>query len=244
MINSVRNTVLAYINKDNRGYLTPEQFNLFAHQAQIDRFEQYMYDYNNALNKQNQHLNGSGSADIAGRISEVIDSFSTGSTLAYNGVLLNYYYPGTNPSDPDEPKYFKIERITYNGNKEIEKVSHNKVLNLLASNLTAPTAAWPVYTMDDTGIQVYPLSLSGTSLTIQYIRYPRTPKWTYNPSLLVGGEPLFDPSISDYQDFELPASDEPFLVNKILQYAGISIREGEVVQMAKADEVQDKQEKQ
>ena len=164
--------------------------------------------------------------------------------MAYNGVLLNYYYPGTNPSDPDEPKYFKIERITYNGNKEIEKVSHNKVLNLLASNLTAPTAAWPVYTMDDTGIQVYPLSLSGTSLTIQYIRYPRTPKWTYNPSLLVGGEPLFDPSISDYQDFELPASDEPFLVNKILQYAGISIREGEVVQMAKADEVQDKQEKQ
>jgi hypothetical protein len=50
--------------------------------------------------------------------------------------------------------------------------------------------------------------------------------------------------MSDYQDFELPFSDEPALVNKILQYAGISIREGEVVESAKADEVLDKQEKQ
>jgi hypothetical protein len=244
MINSVRNTVLAYINKDNRGYITPEQFNLFAHQAQIDRFEQYMYDYNNAIVKQNNRLSGSGSADIVGRLSEVIDKFSSSSTLAFNNTLLNYYYPGTNPNDPDEVPYFKIERITYNGNKEVEKVSQNKVLNLLSSNLTAPSTSYPVYTMDDTGIQVYPLTISGTQLTVQYIRYPYTPKWTYDPSLLIGGEPIFDPSLSDYQDFELPASDEPYLVNKILQYAGISIREGEVVQTAKADEIQDKQEKQ
>lgn len=242
MINSVRNTVLAYINKDNRGYITPEQFNLFAKQAQMEIFEQYFYDYNNALVKQNARLSGSGLADIAKHKAEVIDKFSTASTLAENNILQNYYYPGTNPNDPDEPSYYLIDRITYNLTKEVDKVSHNKILNLLGSNLTAPTATWPVYTIDDSGIQVYPLTINGGQLTIQYIRYPIDPKWTW--TTLSGGEALFDAGASDYQDFELPLADEPMLVNKILQYAGITIREGDVVQTAKADEIQDKQEKQ
>jgi hypothetical protein len=242
MINSVRNTVLAYINKDNRGYVTPEQFNLFAKQAQIDIFEQYFYNYNNTLVKQNNRQSGSGLADIAKRQSEVIDMFSSSSTLAFNSLGLYYYYPGQNPNDLTEGAFYLIDRITYNNNAEVERVSHNKILNLLNSNLTAPTASYPVYTMDDTGIQVYPLAINGNLLLIQYIRYPKDPKWTW--TTLTGGEPLFDQGALDYQDFELPLSDEPMLVNKILQYAGISIREGEVIQTAKADEIQDKQEKQ
>ena len=242
MINSVRNTVLAYINKDNRGYVTPEQFNLFAKQAQMDIFEQYFYNYNNTLVKQNARQSGSGLADLAKRQSEVIDTFSTSSVLAPNALLLNYYYPGQNPNDLTEGAFYLIDRITYNTNIEAERVSHNKILNLLNSNLTAPTASYPVYTMDDTGIQVYPLSINGGLLSVQYIRYPKDPKWTW--TTLSAGEPLFNQGAPDYQDFELPLSDEPMLVNKILQYAGISIREGEVIQTAKADEIQDKQEKQ
>ena len=57
----------------------------------------------------------------------------------------------------------------------------------------------------------------------QYIRYPKDPKWTY--VALSGGEPSFNASSPDYQDFEIPISDEPTLVLKILQYAGMSIRE-------------------
>ena len=43
-------------------------------------------------------------------------------------------------------------------------------------------------------------------------------------------------------DFELPLSDEPNLVVKILEYAGVSIREAEVVQFAKGEETQNIQE--
>jgi hypothetical protein len=46
------------------------------------------------------------------------------------------------------------------------------------------------------------------------------------------------------QDFELPLSDFSGLVVKILQYAGVSIREMEVVQAAKSEEIQDSQQKQ
>ena len=56
MINEVRNTVMAILNKDNNGYVTPEEFNLFAKQAQLELFEEYFYDYKNALNLQNKRL--------------------------------------------------------------------------------------------------------------------------------------------------------------------------------------------
>ena len=76
---------------------------------------------------------------------------------------------------------------------------------------------------------------------VDYIRYPQTPKWTYTS--LSGGEPIFNQSAADYQDFELPERDEANLIVKILQYAGVSIREMDVVKIAKQDELQNNQEK-
>ena len=35
-INTVYQRVLAILNKEQRGYLTPVEFNLFANQAQLD----------------------------------------------------------------------------------------------------------------------------------------------------------------------------------------------------------------
>ena len=46
MINSVRNTVLAVANKQNFGYISPGDFNLYAKQAQLDICENYFYRYN------------------------------------------------------------------------------------------------------------------------------------------------------------------------------------------------------
>ena len=43
IINSVRETVLSVLNKNNYGYITPSDFNLYAKQAQLDIFEDYFY---------------------------------------------------------------------------------------------------------------------------------------------------------------------------------------------------------
>ena len=40
-INDVYQTVLVITNKDNRGYITPEEFNRLADQAQNEIFESY-----------------------------------------------------------------------------------------------------------------------------------------------------------------------------------------------------------
>ena len=43
-VDTVYQRVLAIANKEQRGYITPQEFNLFANQAQMDIFEQYFYD--------------------------------------------------------------------------------------------------------------------------------------------------------------------------------------------------------
>jgi hypothetical protein len=232
MINDVRNTVLSIISKDNRGFITPLEFNQFAKQAQLEIFGQYMFNYSNAINKQNARMHGEGYTDIPKNMGEVIDSFSVLTALGYNAGTNKFNLP---------VDYFFLEKVIYNNSKEVEKVSHRKILNLVNSNLTAPTAAYPVYTMDQSGILVYPTTIN-TNVTSQYLRYPRDPQWTYLVDAF--GDPFFNPSDSNYVDFELPLDDFANLVIKILEYAGISIREQDVVSAAKAEEVQDIQQKQ
>ena len=46
LVDTVYQTVLALANKEQRGYITPQEFNLYANQAQTSVFEQYFYDLN------------------------------------------------------------------------------------------------------------------------------------------------------------------------------------------------------
>lgn len=234
MINEVRNIVLAVINKNNYGYISPGDFNLFAQQAQLDIFEDYFYFYNSQIVKENLRSSGTGYANIKKGYEEVIDSFSSVATLTNSGS--NTY---SLPSD-----YYLINTLIYNGTTEIERVSQAKITMLNMSNLTAPSTTFPAYvlggatssTLGNT-VTVYPETITGSSSVMaNYVRYPLDPKWTYTS--LVGGEPMFDPDQADFQDFELPKSDMINLAYKILQYAGVSIRENEVYTFAQNEQIE------
>ena len=100
---------------------------------------------------------------------------------------------------------------------------------LNSSNLTQPSNLFPSYTLEGQTIKTYPSTIRFRGqLQAVYFRFPKTPKWTYVS--LTNGEPAFDQSQPDYQDFELPNEDGYKLVTKILEYCGISIREAEVTQ--------------
>lgn len=90
MINSVRNTVISVLNKNNYGYISPNDFNLFAKQAQLDVFENYFYRYNFQIQKENARQSGIGYADIKKQYEEVIDSFSEVVTLTESGGVFLY----------------------------------------------------------------------------------------------------------------------------------------------------------
>jgi len=316
MINSVRNTVLSILNKNNYGYISPSDFNLFAKQAQLDIFEDYFYQYNYQINKENGRSSGTGYADITKGYEEVINIFSetkfllhslnnrffTPSQITTNDdyYLLNkvlvytrLLVSGTNDavtlnSLEDTTASFDssgvqvgdivgntttnqtaivsnvtptiLSLVDDNGTptdiftiigedysvyddaivNEAEKVTHSKITMLNNSLLTAPSTMYPAYTQQEPTLSLFPASINTIgAVQCQYIRYPSDPKWTYIN--LLGGEPSFDQSQLDYQDFELTISDEPTLVLKILQYAGMSIRELQAVAFGQGKEMQEAQ---
>ena len=115
--------------------------------------------------------------------------------------------------------------------REAEKTSQTRIDSLLSSLNTAPSTLFPAYTIEGNTVTLYP---KPTVAVCRYVRLPKQPKWSY--ITLSGGTPVFDQSASDYQDFELASDEEPNLVLKILQYAGIEIRESDVYAFWKQEE--------
>ena len=229
MIDAVRNTVLAILNKNNYGYLSPSDFNLYAQQAQLEIFEDYFYQYNTQINLENARRSGTDYANLSKGILEVIDLFSKTGPLTQTASAVNTY---TMPSD-----YYIMNRVMYNG-LEVERVNQGKITMLLNSMITAPSKDFPAYTTEASIMTVYPTTITGASdISAQYVRYPVAPKWTYRAVLEAQG-PVFNQSAVDYQDFELPLDNLNDLVIKICQYAGVEIREAMVVQYAQAEEQQ------
>lgn len=220
MINDVRKTVMYILNKDNNGYITPDEFNLFAKQAQLEVFEQLFYDYTNWINKKNASLARDGYSNISKQIIDAIDIFNTADTLTYDAVNEAFDMP--------VDSYF-LNTVLYNS-KQVEEVLPHKVELLLQSNLTAPSISYPAYYQLGSQIKVYPSTIIA-DVKCRYIRYPKDPQWTYI-SLAATGSPVFNPTASGYQDFELPLSMFNDLVSKILSYCGVNIREFDVAQYA------------
>jgi hypothetical protein len=174
-------------------------------------------------------------------LEEAIEVFSQTSTLTQVAPGSNRYFtPSLTTTGFD---YFLINKVlcydasgvtrVFKG--EAEKVNHSQITMLTNSLLTTPTEQYPAYTQEGGIMTVYPSSINLPSeVDAQYFRYPKDPKWTY--ITLASGEPVFDQSQSDYQDFEVPFEDEYKLVSKILQYCGMSIREIQVAQFGALEE--------
>jgi hypothetical protein len=227
MINSVRNTVLYILNKENQGYISPEQFNEYATAAQLEIFESYFHNYSKAVNRRNKHLHTSGHGDVAKRIMEVIDYFTFDQILTYDGSTLRFNLP--------KDMYHTGTAYLPSTNIEVELVPHNKLQNLLRGHDTAPTVSYPIGAIIGDEIQVYPTSINSTgSIIMNYVRYPVDPKWTYINS---SGSPVFNQSALDYQDFEIPLDDKFNLILKILSMAGVEINSQQAIQYGKAEEM-------
>jgi len=220
-VNKVYRVVLAILNKEQRGYLTPDQFNRLGRQAQLDLFEKSFYDYNRQLTKRNIQGVNSEYGDIADNIEEKIDLFakSSGLTLVSSGTY-------SAPAD----LYRTIQITTSNGLTEVEKIKKSEYSYYSSSQLSAPSASYPVYYFDNNVFKVFPTSVS--SPVINYIRIPADPIWGFTG----GGASAFAYSAGASTDFELHPSDETDLVIKILSYAGVIIKDPTVIQVAQQQE--------
>mgnify|MGYP003122996542 CR=1 FL=1 len=222
-VNKVYRVVLAITNKEQRGYLTPDQFNRIARQAQLDIYEKTFYDYNRAMRKQavgdfREY------SDIASNIKDKIDIFARQTNLAHTAGS------ATEPTS----LYRLIGVFSTNRQIEFEEVRKEELPYLLSSNLNQPTESYPVYYTEANSIKILPTSYSGQIL-IDYLTTPSDPEWVKDPSVTNRYE--YSSSLST--DFEIHESDETDLVIKILAYTGVIIKDPTVIQVAAQKEIND-----
>ena len=140
-VDTVYQRVLSILNKEQRGYVTPQEFNLFANQAQMDLFEQYFYDINQFGR---MHGNDTEFSDMLNILNEKINLFEVTAAMTHAGNGL-----WTVPNN-----LYRIGTIIYN-NIEVERINKNEFLYINAAPLTKPTDARPVFVADSTGYKVH-----------------------------------------------------------------------------------------
>lgn len=229
-INKCRNLVLFLLDKNNRGFLSPQAFDSFADLAQIELFENLFYQYNKWLINESRHLSNNDFADIPKNIKEQIDNFSEYSTTG------NFTYNVTNDvwefSGSDLYRTEALSLVNSSGKKvDIEEVSKGPIWNnMINSKINAPTSTFPIYTKINKGYRVAPKATTGYSVELFYIRRPKAPKWTYVTDS--GGNPIFNAGAPDRQDLEIDESLFYPLIMKIMSFCGIQIQEEEIVAVA------------
>ena len=222
-IDTVYQRVLALANKEQRGYITPQEFNLFANQAQMDIFEQYFYDINQFSRVPG---NSTGGSDMLDYLEEKISIFEDFKSVNIN-TAKEFHNIGASISD-----LYKIDSVTYN-NKTCEQVNSNKLQEIINSPLLKPTNNHPMYVLKRLNkLYLYPTSLEDP-IVINYIRKPVEAKWSY---VVVGEKALVNKNATDYKNFELHPSEETKLVVKILALAGITLKDPALYQIATAED--------
>jgi len=230
-VDTVYQRVLAIANKEQRGYITPQEFNLLANQAQLEIFEQYFYDLDQFRAKPGNDTTYSDMIDL---INEKIDIFER-----YRQAITNL----TNASVGTFPTHYRMGELYYYCNSkwvEIEKIDQNQIHHIENSPLTAPTETRPCYVqLTELTFQIYPLTINDAdeaNVKCNYIAKPNAVEWAYTTVL---DEALYNANNS--VNFELHQSEETNLVVKILELAGIIIKQQDVYSIANQEEVQDKQ---
>ena len=237
-INDVYQTVLVITNKDNRGYITPEEFNRLADQAQNEIFESYF------ARESGYELNANIQSDFADPVlntSERINVFYANANLTKSSNTFEF------PADFYRLGVVNVSNTVDNKTtiSTADFVAHEQIKYVNLSPLTAPVTTQPVFSfVGETGIRVYPDTIA-TGVDIDYIKIPQKPKWGYlmpTASQIAAGVPnepiydstVFNPSSDDYNataksyDFRLHPSEKHSLVAKILSYAGVTIKQPDV----------------
>lgn len=224
-VDRVYQTVQKILNKEQRGYLPPVEFNLFANQAQIEVFEEYFYD----LDLYMRGGNDSDFADIARNTEEKIAMFEVTSGIITEDAADTFNYP----SD-----FYRLGRVlvsSANGAKTriADEVSNKDITYINLSKLTSPTTKQPVYVRSEGGVVIHPIDglLDTDEVRMVYIKEPSDVEWAY---ITVSGTPNFNASSST--DFEVHQSDLPDLILKVCALAGVAIRAIDVTQIVQGEE--------
>jgi len=217
-VDTVYKTVLLILNQQQRGYMTPDEFNKVATQVQLNIFEKYEDDLNQ------QYRMPQNDTEYANRIKNIEENLQffqrTGATA------------GTNPFTLTPTDVYRLGTVFYKGSELTQYAQRNEVTQLLLSPLTQPTTTFPIYLYENNNLYVYPTSIvTATDITFSYLKAPANIVWAYTQGSL--GQYIYNAGTST--DFELNISEQTNVITRILAYAGIIINDPTIIQAAQQE---------
>ena len=227
-VDKVYKTVLFILNKEQRGYVTPAEFNSVAEQVQFQIFESYFPDGNQQYRKdQTNSQNDTEFFNMFKDIEYKLHPFEKDSNFTYDAVgdvfstNANVYKIGEVVSN-----YTDVNPIINSTTQLVSKAEFNKISR---SKLTAPNKKNPLFFTGNAG-GALTLSITPTpnSIKVNTILTPTPPNWGFT----IGGLGQYVYNANASTDFELDVSEQSLLILEILKYFGIVINDPTIIQAA------------
>jgi hypothetical protein len=229
-IDNVYQKVLALANKEQRGYITPQEFNLFADKAQNEIFDNYFHGFKMAQRKPTDQMLY---ADEVEMLEEKLHPFHVDTTVAVTAATLAL------------PSIHKIISITRANGTQLSQLNKTQITFTEGNPLTKAVLTRSVFVREDSGsLTIYPAASSATwnldtngdgqndaeGFEVSYYSAPSTPNWGY---VVAGEKALYNASTS--VNFQLHVGEEENLVSRILMLAGVTIQKPEIQQAGVQD---------
>ena len=236
-VNAVYKTVLLILNQQQRGYMTPDEFNKVATQVQLNIFERYEDDLNQMYRvPQND-------TEYANRVKNIEDNLQffqrTGTTTGTNPFTL---VPGTTTYNgvAVTDNIYRIGSVIYQDAELSQYAQRNEILQILKSPLTQPTKSFPIYLYENNLLYVYPTTIInsvGELVSFSYLKTPADIVWGFG----VGSLGQFEYNVGLSVNFELNISEQSNVIMRILSYAGVIINDPTIIQVAQGEIQQEEQ---
>ncbi len=222
-VNTVYKTVLLILNQQQRGYMTPDEFNKTATQVQLNIFQSYLEDLNQ------QYRVPQNDTEYANRVENIekkLQYFQRTGATTYVGPEFTL-----NPTD-----IYRLGSVFYKDTELTQYAQRNELTQLLRSPLTQPTETFPIFLYENDNLFVYPTSIN-SNISISYLKTPADVVWGYG----VGNLGQFEYNAGTSTDFELSVSEQSNVIIRILAYAGVIINDPTIIEVANMEIQQEQQ---
>ena len=251
-IDDVYQKVLTLSSKEQRGYITPQEFNILVNKAQFEIFEDYFHDFKTTELKPQSDRIESDDRELLEHKLHPFRMFKTvtipilpGSpqTVSYQDMAVGghevHYIEGVRLKEIGNPPAGWDDSF----NPEIVPMSTKEFLDAQAHPFTKATNIRPVFErIGQDAIKIWPGPDVDQywGVTFNTYRKPIQAKWGY---VVVRGRALYNNNPTFSTDLELHASEEELVVAKVLQFAGVAINKQELIGVGGGMEQQIKQQK-
>lgn len=239
-VNTVYKTVLLILDKEQRGYITPQEFNSIGTQVQLEIFEKYFEDLNQTLRVPQTDIDYS---DRVANLDEKLAIFKTFGNAVYEALpgQPKYFKLPTTDAYGETPSFYRIGTVVYNNQYgqqiELQRLQKSEFYYIQSSRLTASTKSFPTYLYENQKLFVNPQDITDNIL-VNYIRKPLNVVWGFTVG--TRGQYIYDPNPYDPDvvpatgsvNFELHESEQTLVITKILLYAGVVINDPQIINLA------------